>query len=339
MESNTEHVGAINRPGHLDGQEEQKVAADNSAAEVSGEDIAEAVDYETPRPVRQQPGASITVERKKVEVEERAPVEINLRTMLEAGVHFGHQTSRWTPAMRPFIHTSRNGIHIISLPKTLQQWQVARKTIVDIAAAGGNALFVGTKKQSQEIIEEEATRCGAFYVARRWLGGMMTNFQTIRKSVDRMKRLETILSEEDQALQRGESLKFTKKERLLMAREWEKLDYSLSGIRDMHGVPQLLFIVDIKREDIAVREAKRLDIPIVALVDTNCDPQTVDHAIPSNDDGTRAIKLFVSAVADALAEGKRKYVAKGSPRVGEGDFNGEKKSSSKPSKEKKAKSE
>ncbi len=237
----------------------------------------------------------------------RGPVEITLQSLLEAGVHFGHQTSRWSPAMAHYIYTQRNGIHIIHLPRTIQCWDKARKVVVDVVANGGNVLFVGTKKQAHDAVVEEARRCGAFYVSRRWLGGMMTNFPTIRKSIDRMNKLGTILAEEDAAQTAGTGTKFTKKERLMMSREREKLDFSLGGIKDMYTAPDLMFVVDIKREDIAIKEAKRLDIPVVALVDTNCDPRQVTYPIPSNDDGTRAIKLFCSAIADAVLEGKKRF--------------------------------
>jgi small subunit ribosomal protein S2 len=234
-------------------------------------------------------------------------LEVSVRTLLEAGVHFGHQTSRWNPIMASNIYTVRNGIHIINLPKTMQAWMTAKNAIVDLVAQGGSVLFVGTKKQAQEAIVEEAKRCASFYVSHRWLGGMLTNFSTIRKSVDRMKKVEEILVQEEEALKVGRGMKFTKKERLMMARELEKLNLSLAGIRDMTSLPQLIFVIDIRREDIAVKEAKRLDIPVFALVDTNCDPNVVNYPIPSNDDGTRAIRLFAKAVAEAVNEGRRKY--------------------------------
>lgn len=249
----------------------------------------------------------------------RKPAEINLRTLLEAGVHFGHQTSRWNPAMRSLIHSTRNGIHIINLPKTVQAWEAARKAILDVSAKGGSVLFVGTKKQAQDAIADEAQRCGAFHVTQRWLGGMLTNFQTIRRSIERMKKIETILTEESQAIAGGQTPEFNKKERLMMSRERDKLDFSLGGIRDMHGAPALMFVVDIRREDIAIKEARKLDIPVVALVDTNCDPNEINFPIPSNDDGTRAIRLFCEAVADAVMEGRRIYKETG-PTISEADF-------------------
>ncbi len=237
----------------------------------------------------------------------REPVEITLRSLLEAGVHFGHQTSRWNPAMAPYIYGVRNGIHVVNLPKTIECWEQARQAIIDVAARGGSILFVGTKKQAQDAIVEEARRCGAYYVAKRWLGGMMTNFQTIRKSIERMNKVEQILKEEEENLRLGKPTKFKKKERLMMSREREKLEFSLGGIRDMYGSPALMFIIDTKREDIAIKEAQKLDIPVVALVDTNCDPSNVEFPIPSNDDGTRAVRLFCQAVADAVLEGRETY--------------------------------
>lgn len=231
-------------------------------------------------------------------------VQVNMRTLVEAGAHFGHQTSRWCPAMAPYIYSTRNGIHIINLPKTVECWKKARKSIVEVASKGGSVLFVGTKKQAQEAVATEAKRCGAFYVSHRWLGGMLTNFQTIRKSVDRMRRFEDTLAEEEKSIAQGKSPRYTKKERLIMTREIEKLNKSLGGIRDLHGTPGLVFVIDIKREHIAVSEAMKLDVPVIALVDTNCDPKQVTLPIPANDDGTRAIKLFCQAVADAVIEGR-----------------------------------
>ena len=235
----------------------------------------------------------------------REPVEITLRSLLAAGVHFGHQTSRWEPKMAPYIHSVKNGIHIINLPQTLQYWQAAREAVVNCCARGGNVLFVGTKKQAQDIVIEEARRCGAFYVSHRWLGGMLTNFQTIRRSIERMKKVEMILNEEEKILTNGIPSKYTKKERLMMTRELEKLEYSLGGIKEMYRVPDLIFVIDVRREDISVQEAQRLDIPVVALVDTNCDPRNITYVIPSHDDGSRAIKIFTSAISDAVSEGRK----------------------------------
>lgn len=242
----------------------------------------------------------------------REPVEISLRSLLEAGVHFGHQTSRWNPQMSKFIYGVRNGIHVIHLPRTIESWSKAREAIIEVAARGGSILFVGTKKQAQDAVIEEARRCGAYYVARRWLGGMMTNFQTIRKSIERMNKVQQILADEEEAQKIGKTTKYTKKERLMMTRELEKLEFSLGGIKDMYSAPSLMFIVDTKREDIAIKEATKLDIPVVAMVDTNSDPNIVQYPIPANDDGTRSIRLFCAAVADAVLEGKKMY----SKRIG-----------------------
>jgi len=237
----------------------------------------------------------------------REPVEINLRSLLEAGVHFGHQTSRWNPQMTKYIYGTRNGIHVINLPRTIETWNVAREVIKEVSARGGSILFVGTKKQAQDAVVEEARRCGAFHVSRRWLGGMMTNFPTIRKRIERMNKVDQILADEEENQKIGKATKYTKKERLMMTREREKLEFSLGGIRDMYAAPALMFIIDTKREDIAIKEANKLDIPVVALVDTNCDPSLVQYPIPSNDDGTRAIRLFCAAVADAVLEGKNTH--------------------------------
>ena len=243
-------------------------------------------------------------------VETAPPVEVTLRTLLEAGAHFGHQTSRWNPAMAPYIYGSRNGIHIINLPKTVQAWSRAKAAIEEMAAQGGSFLFVGTKKQAQEPVAAEATRGNSFFVAERWLGGMLTNFSTVRRSVDRMKKLEEILKSEEERIAQNATPKFTKKERLMFARELKKLESSIGGIKEMTSLPSMLFVIDIKREEIAIKEANRLDIPVVALVDTNCDPAAVQYPIPSNDDGTRAISLFCQAVSDSILAGKRRYVPK-----------------------------
>ncbi len=279
------------------------------------ESLAEEVKQEEPQLVEdkaeeEKKSISYLSEEETRELEPRENVEISLKGLLQAGVHYGHQTSRWNPKMGPYIHSIRNGIHIINLPRTLQCWREAREAILKVTSSGGKVLFVGTKKQAQTPIVEEARRCGAFYVSRRWLGGMMTNLQTVRKSVERMKKLESTLEEEEKLISEGSAPKFKKKERLMMSRELSKLSFSLSGIRDLYKAPDLIFVVDIKKEDIAINEADRLDIPVVALVDTNCDPEKVAYPIPSNDDGSRAIRLFAAAVSDAVNEGKKLYVPK-----------------------------
>ena len=223
---------------------------------------------------------------------------VTMKELLEAGVHFGHQTRRWNPKMEPYIFGSRNGIHIIDLQKTVQLMDVAYEFIRDTVAEGKTVLFVGTKKQAQEAIYEEATRCGMFYVNHRWLGGTLTNFHTIRKSIEKLKRLERLEeSPEFQGLTKKELIKLTKKR--------EKLRRNLGGIKDMEELPGAIFIVDPKREEIAVREARKVGIPIVAIVDTNCDPDLIDYVIPGNDDAIRAVRLFSSKIADAVLEGKR----------------------------------
>jgi small subunit ribosomal protein S2 len=225
---------------------------------------------------------------------------ISMKLLLEAGVHFGHQTNKWNPKMKPYIFGARNGIYIIDLQQTVGMFQTAYQYIVDTVMGGGEILFVGTKKQSQESIHEEADRCGMPYVNQRWLGGMLTNFSTIKKSIDRLNHLDRMFADD--------SIKaFPKKEIMGLQKDREKLAKVLGGIRNIKGVPKGLFIVDPKRELIAVTEARRLRIPIVAMVDTNCDPDLIDYIIPGNDDAIRAIKLFSAKMADAVLEGKRKF--------------------------------
>ena len=220
---------------------------------------------------------------------------IQMKELLEAGVHFGHQTRRWNPKMKTFIFGKRNGIHIVDLQKTLHYFDEAAGFIRDLAANGHNVLFVGTKRQAQDAIREEAVRCGMFYMNHRWLGGTMTNFRTIRKSIDRFKEIEATLTAEDSHL--------TKKERIRLERQRKKMDRALGGIKDMESLPEALFIIDTVHEHIAVKEANRLGIPVIAVVDTNCDPEEVDFPIPGNDDAIRAIRLFTSRIADSVLEG------------------------------------
>jgi small subunit ribosomal protein S2 len=224
--------------------------------------------------------------------------EVSMKQLLEAGVHFGHQTSRWNPKMKPYIFGARNGIYIIDLQQTVKLFRDAYGYIRDLVADGGVLMFVGTKKQAQDAIREEAERCGALYVNNRWLGGMLTNFQTIKASIDRLKRFEEILEDPKMA----EAL--TKKEMLGIRRERDKLLASMGGIKNMKRLPDAMFVIDPKKEEIAVREANRLSIPVVAVVDTNCDPDLIDWKIPGNDDAIRAIRLFAAAIADAVVEGK-----------------------------------
>jgi len=223
---------------------------------------------------------------------------ILMKNLLEAGVHFGHQTRRWNPKMSRFIFTERNGIYIIDLQKTVKQIEQAYDFVRDIVADGGRVLFVGTKKQAQEAVETEAKRSGQFYVSHRWLGGMLTNYKTIKKRIERLKRLE--LMEEDGTFQR-----LPKKEVIKLRRETEKLEKFLGGIKEMEKLPDVLFVIDPKNEKIAVNEAKILGIPVVGVVDTNCDPDEVDIAIPGNDDAIRAVKLLTSTIANAIVEAKQ----------------------------------
>lgn len=219
-----------------------------------------------------------------------------MKELLESGVHFGHQTRRWDPKMKPFIYTTRNGIHIIDLQKTVERGENAYQFIVNTIRDGGKMLFVGTKKQAQEAIKREAERSNQFYVTHRWLGGMLTNFETIRKSIHRLKKLEKM--EVD-----GTFSALTKKEVLNLTREKEKLEKVLGGIKEMNNLPDILFVIDPKKEYIAVNEARILNIPVVAVVDTNCDPTIIDYPIPGNDDAIRAINLFAKIIADAVLEG------------------------------------
>jgi len=223
---------------------------------------------------------------------------ITMKQLLEAGVHFGHQTRRWNPKMKKYIFGARNGIYIIDLQKTLRQFKESYRFVRELSANGGTILFVGTKKQAQESILEEAQRCGMPYVNFRWLGGMLTNFATIKKSVGRYKKYEAMEEEQDWG-------GLTKKETLKIQKEKDKLARYLEGIKDMGKLPEALFLIDPKREDIAVKEARKLGIPVIAVVDTNCDPDMVDHVIPGNDDAIRAIRLFASKIADAVIEGQQ----------------------------------
>ena len=228
---------------------------------------------------------------------------VTMKELLEAGVHFGHQTKRWNPKMKPFIFGARNGIYIIDLQKTVRMFRTAYDFIADTVANGKSVLFVGTKKQARESIYEEANRCEMFYVHNRWLGGMLTNFQTIKQSIDRLNYLNEIMND-------GSINLFPKKERLKLEKERVKLDNNLGGIRSMSGLPGVMFVVDPKNEAIAVREGRRLNIPIVAIVDTNCDPDDIDYIIPGNDDAIRAIRLISSRVADACLEGAERFAEK-----------------------------
>ena len=224
--------------------------------------------------------------------------EPTMKQLLEAGVHFGHQTSRWNPKMKRYIFGARNGIYIIDLQQTVKMFREVYGQVRELAASGGVVLFVGTKKQAQDAIREEAERAGMFYVNNRWLGGMLTNFQTIKASIDRLKKVEDVLEDPNTPSV------FTKKEILNLTREKDKLMSSLGGIKQMRKLPDAIFVIDSKKEEIAVKEANKLGIPVVAVVDTNCDPELVDYKIPGNDDAIRAIRLFCSSIADAIIEGK-----------------------------------
>jgi small subunit ribosomal protein S2 len=233
-----------------------------------------------------------------------------MKELLEAGVHFGHQTQRWNPKMKRFIYGARNGIYIIDLHETLRRLEDAYAFVREIAANGGQVLFVGTKKQAQDAVYEAAQRCGMHFVTHRWLGGMMTNFPTIQQRIRRMRELRGM--EEDGTFER-----LPKKEVIKLREELAKLERTLAGIEHLRIVPEALFVVDVRKEDIAVLEARRLDIPVIAIVDTNCDPEMIDYVIPANDDAIRAIRLIAGKMADAVIEGRHEYDAKMSELYGE----------------------
>ena len=220
---------------------------------------------------------------------------ISMKQLLEAGVHFGHQTRRWNPKMAPYIYTERNGIYIIDLQKSVGKVDEAYNAIKDIVAEGGTVLFVGTKKQAQDSVKSEAERCGKYYVNERWLGGMLTNFETIKKRIERLKKIETMAED-------GTFDVLPKKEVIQLKKEWEKLEKNLGGIKDMKKIPDAIFVVDPKKEKICVQEAHTLGIPLIGIADTNCDPEELDYVIPGNDDAIRAVKLIVAKMADAVIE-------------------------------------
>lgn len=235
---------------------------------------------------------------------------VSMKNLLEAGVHFGHQTRRWNPKMKPYIFTERNGIYILDLQNTLARIEGTYDFVRDMVSQGGTVLFVGTKKQAQESVEEEATRCKMPYVNNRWLGGMLTNFSTIRKRIDRLNQLEEMLKE-------GATTGLPKKEILKLQKEYAKLKNNLGGIRNLEKLPSAIFIVDTRKERIALKEARRVDIPIIGIVDTNCDPDEVDYIIPGNDDAIRAVALITRVMADAAIEGSASAVPQGDEEAGE----------------------
>lgn len=230
-------------------------------------------------------------------------MSVGIRELLEAGAHFGHQTHRWNPKMKPYIYGQRNGIYIINLELTVHQWKKARAMITKTVTSGKKVLFVGTKPQVQDILQEEATRAKQFYVNKRWLGGMLTNFRTIKIRIDR-------LDEIDQIKTSDKIRNFSKKQIVDIDKEYEKLDKSLHGIRDMRQPPGLVFVVDPKKEHLAIREAKRLFIPVIAITDTNCDPDGIDYVIPANDDALKSVSLFLKDAADACLDGSRAFEEK-----------------------------
>ncbi len=225
-------------------------------------------------------------------------VDITMQELLEAGVHFGHQTRRWNPKMKPYIFGRRNGIYIIDLAKTLRAFREAANFVEGLGREGRRLLFVGTKRQAQDVVAEEAKRCGQFWMSHRWLGGSLTNFVTIRQSIEKMLDIEARLGDDKGV--------HTKKERLRMERELERMTRNLQGVRDLEALPDALFVVDPKKESIAVAEANKLGIPVIAIVDTNCDPELIDYVIPGNDDAIRTIRLFTARIADAYLAGSQR---------------------------------
>ena len=239
---------------------------------------------------------------------------ITMRQLLEAGVHFGHQTKRWNPKMKPYIFGARNGIHIIDLQHTVRLFNRAYNFIVNTVAAGGSLLFVGTKKQAQEVIQQEAGRSGMFFVTNRWLGGTLTNFRTVKGSIERLRALEKMAED-------GTFDRLGKKEVLTRVREREKLERALGGIKNMSELPSALYVIDAKKEHIAISEARKLEIPVIAVADTNCDPDVLDYVIPGNDDAIRAIKLFTGKIADACVVGTRLGRERAATHRQDGEYN------------------
>lgn len=237
--------------------------------------------------------------------------QVSMKEMLDAGVHFGHQTQRWNPKMKPYVFTSRGGIHIIDLHKSVDRAKKAADFVQQIASEGGRLIFVGTKKQAVEPIQEAAKKCGQFFVTKRWLGGMMTNFSTIKASIDRLKNI-------DKMREKGELEFFSKKERARIEKEYTRLVDYLEGIRDMKDAPSAMFVVDLNKEHIAVAEARRLGIPVIGIADTNVDPELIEFPIPGNDDAIRSIKLFANLVADSYMEGAEAYESKLRERTDKG---------------------
>jgi len=238
-------------------------------------------------------------------------LKLTMKQMLEAGVHFGHQAKRWNPKMKKYIFAERNGIYIIDLQKTMRLFKAAYQFVRDTTAEGNTILFVGTKKQAQDAITDEAGRCNMYYVKHRWLGGMLTNFETIRKSVAKLKKIEDMAESNEYGT-------YTKKEILKLEKLRQKISHVLGGIKEMKEPPAAIFIVDPKRENIAVSEARKLEIPIIAMIDTNCDPDGIDFPIPGNDDAIRSIKLITEKITDAVVEGRDEYLSKKAESAEEG---------------------
>lgn len=307
---------AQTQPEETQPEETQPEAAQAEAAQAEAAPVeaqAEAAQPEAAQPEAAQPvaaqaeAAPAEAQPEAAPAEESRPVAqvssegepvMTIRALLEAGVHFGHQTTRWNPKMRPYIYGARNGIHIVDLQQTLPMFVKAYEFVLTTVAAGHNVLFVGTKKQAQDVIRDEASRGNMFYVTNRWLGGTLTNWRTVRASIDKLREIENMAED-------GTFEKLTKKEVLSLTRHQAKLERNLGGIKNMGGLPGVVFVIDPRKERIAVAEANKLEIPVVAVTDTNCDPDIVDYVIPGNDDAIRAIRLFASRIADACLMGRK----------------------------------
>jgi small subunit ribosomal protein S2 len=284
-----------------DKAEEGATAAETPAAKVEAPPPVEAAPAAEPAPAEAEPAPATNEAPELANLGDASQVAsgdlpIGLRALIDAGVHFGHQTKRWNPRMRPYIYGARNGIHIIDLDQTAQLFKRAFQFVSDAVARGGHVLFVGTKRQAAEVIREEASRAGQFYVTGRWLGGTLTNFRTVKSAIERLRELERQDEE-------GELEMLTKKEAIRLRREKDKLEKYIGGIKLMNALPSVIFVIDPAHEHIAVREGRKLHVPIVALTDTNCDPDLIDFVVPGNDDAIRSIKLITSRIADACIEG------------------------------------
>ena len=297
--------------------ENTKITEENLDAANKGAEILSAESAENTSVADAIPLDSVTSD--KGELGQQKGTEVSIKTLLDSAAHFGHETDRWNPKMTPYIYGEKNGVHIINLDITLNRWREARSFLVKTLSEGGNVLFVGTKTQIRQIVLEEATRCGGHYMTTRWLGGTLTNFETIKKSIDKMRKLEDLIAESQKP---DTQVRINKKERLTLSKQVDTYVANIGGIRSMKGQPALVIVLDVNKEHIAVAEAKKLNIPVLALVDTNVDPTKVDFPIPVNDDSSKTVRLMMSAIADAVIEGKTLYQSR-MQRTGGISANGE----------------